>query len=204
MSFNLKSLKLSKVVPIIIVLVFVIWILVNNLPRTIDHDTKKTTSAIGQASLNQQPLDKEAKMAEYSWGQKISNFILASFKLMLTPNKDGQINIDESQVVDQDIVTYTNDRYHPNIIRVFVGQEVTWINQDQDLFWPATDDHPIHTGYPNSNIAKCFKADHNDIFDACEPLDTQEKYSFVFNEIGTWPYHDHINPEATCTVIVIP
>ena len=99
------------------------------------------------------------------------------------------------------IIRYVDDKYIPDTIHISIGQEVVWINEDQ-VFWPASNLHPTHTAYPGSNIAKCFTSQKDKIFDACKSLGTGEKYSFVFNEIGNWRFHDHINPKAAGTVIV--
>jgi len=101
-------------------------------------------------------------------------------------------------------IIYSGGRYTPNQVNISVGQTVTWINEDQ-IFWPATDLHPTHAIYPESNIIKCNQPEEREIiFDACEPMPSRSEYSFTFNEPGEWPFHDHINPAAKGTVTVTP
>ena len=70
------------------------------------------------------------------------------------------------------------------------------------MFWPASNLHPTHTVYPGSNITKCDTSDRTRLFDACEAMGPDARYSFIFTEVGEWRFHDHINPQATGTIIV--
>ena len=77
------------------------------------------------------------------------------------------------------------------------------VNQDEGRsFWPASNIHPTHSAYPGSGIEKCSTGGKGSVFDACEPLSSGARYSFIFNQVGQWRFHDHINPQATGTVIV--
>ena len=104
--------------------------------------------------------------------------------------------------VDNAIIQYVNGMYVPDVVHVSVGQKVVWVNESDELFWPASNLHPTHTAYPGSGIEKCGTSEKFDIFDACEALGVDGKYSFVFDKEGQWRYHDHINPRATGTVTV--
>ncbi len=114
-------------------------------------------------------------------------------------NETGVAN--DVQKTDNGVIRYVNSEYVPNTVHISIGQKVTWVNDDQ-AFWPASNLHPTHTAYPGSNIVKCFTSEKDTIFDACEAKGMGETYSFVFNTPGSWRFHDHINPQATGTVIV--
>ena len=60
--------------------------------------------------------------------------------------------------------------------------------------WPAAALHPTHTVYPGSDIKKCGTSEAVGIFDACRGLKSGESWSFQFNEVGTWKYHNHLTP----------
>jgi plastocyanin len=62
--------------------------------------------------------------------------------------------------------------------------------------------HPTHEVYPGSSIKKCGTLEQNKIFDACHGLKQGEKCSFVFNEVGEWYYHDHLNPSWKGEIVV--
>jgi plastocyanin len=40
------------------------------------------------------------------------------------------------------------------------------------------------------------------IFDACRGLNQEESWSFIFNEIGEWYYHDHLNSSWKGEIVV--
>lgn len=114
----------------------------------------------------------------------------------------GSVPVDVAKMNDA-VIRYTDGKYVPDVVHVSVGQEVVWVNEDEDqLFWPASNLHPTHAAYPGSDIEKCGTSGQKGIFDACKELPYGTQYSFVFTEVGQWRYHDHVNPRAVGTVIV--
>ena len=93
-------------------------------------------------------------------------------------------------------VEITANGFSPSAIKVKAGDTVTWTNNDSAPHWPATAAHPTHTVYPGSDINKCGTAAQSGIFDACKGLAQGESYSFKFDQVGTWKYHDHVKPVA--------
>ena len=107
--------------------------------------------------------------------------------------------------VSSNIVTYTDSGYPPNEITISKGDTVVFKNESSRTLWPASAVHPTHSTYPESNIQKCFDGDtENDstIFDACRALDAGEEWSFTFNEVGSWGYHNHLRFSNTGKIIV--
>lgn len=100
------------------------------------------------------------------------------------------------------IITYTGNNYSPSTITIFTGETVTFVNKSTRDMWPASALHPTHTIYPNSDIEKCGATEKEAIFDACRGIPQGESWSFTFNEIGEWEYHDHLNPRSNGTIIV--
>ena len=100
------------------------------------------------------------------------------------------------------VVVYRDGAYIPQTVRISVGERVMWVNEDS-VFWPASDRHPTHRLYPGSDILKCSTDSRDTLFDACEAMGPGAEYSFVFGVSGEWDFHDHINPRARGTVIVI-
>lgn len=97
------------------------------------------------------------------------------------------------------VITYTDLGFSPNPLTIKVGDTVTFKNNSSEKFWPATDPHPIHSGYPESG--PCDKS--NNAFDPCEAIPPGGSWSFTFKSIGTWGYHDHMNPGMSGKVIVM-
>jgi plastocyanin len=109
----------------------------------------------------------------------------------------------EEEMMDNTIEFTSANGYEPNEITISVGDVVTFVNKDPTkTTWPASDIHPTHTVYPESNINKCGTEDAPNIFDACKGLQENEEYSFIFNEAGEWEYHDHLSAGKKGTIIV--
>lgn len=75
-------------------------------------------------------------------------------------------------------ITLTENGYTPEELTITRGTTVTFISSRGEQHWPASDEHPIHTAYPE--------------FDAKQPIAASEEWSFTFNEVGTWHFHDHL------------
>ena len=69
------------------------------------------------------------------------------------------------------------------------GGTVTWVNKGSTPVWPASAFHPTHQVYPG--------------FDSLKGIQSGESYSFVFDRVGSWKYHDHLNASATGVVEVV-
>lgn len=66
--------------------------------------------------------------------------------------------------------------------------------------WTASAVHPTHTIYPGSGISKCGTVEG--IFDSCEEVGVNEEWSFTFDELGTWIYHNHLQSSHFGRIIV--
>lgn len=77
-------------------------------------------------------------------------------------------------------VSITSTGFVPATINIKTGQQVVWTNTTNSLHQIASDPHPTHTLLPG--------------LDSLEPLKQNETYAFVFESIGTYTYHDHLNP----------
>jgi len=79
-------------------------------------------------------------------------------------------------------IVIDNFAFAPKTLTVAPGTEVVWINRD---------DEPHTVFY--SGEAKLFRS---------PALDTDEKFSFVFKEPGTYSYYCSVHPHMTATIIV--
>jgi plastocyanin len=100
------------------------------------------------------------------------------------------------------VIEMTSSGFSPKTLNISKGDTVTWINKDTTPHWPASAMHPTHTVYPGSNIEKCGTSEQGNIFDACRGLAQGESYSFTFNEVGSWGYHDHLNSNLFGKIVV--
>lgn len=78
--------------------------------------------------------------------------------------------------------------FSPKDITVKVGESVTWINQDTESHQVNSAVHPTHLLYPPLNTVGL--------------LNPGEKKSLSFPKVGTYKYHDHLNPSLTGSVTV--
>ena len=96
-------------------------------------------------------------------------------------------------------VTYTDAGFSPSSVTVKKGQAVRFVNNSSSQeVWPASAVHPTHSVYPVKTALDCLGSS----FDACKGLKTGESWSFTFNSVGEWRYHDHLHASKTGTVIV--
>jgi len=80
-------------------------------------------------------------------------------------------------------------QFSPTTVKVKKGGKVTWTNKSQKSVWPASAIHPTHTVYPG--------------FDALGEINPGKTYSFIFDKVGSWKYHDHLNPGNTGIIEVV-
>lgn len=103
---------------------------------------------------------------------------------------------DGEHVIAAKVVEIGADGFSPATLTIKQGETVQFINKDAQPHWPASAVHPTHTAYPETGGCIGSK------FDACAVLKQNETFNFTFNQIGTWKYHDHLNPSLKGTIIV--
>ena len=116
-------------------------------------------------------------------------------------NQDSDSEAD-TETPSEHTIEFTSSGYSPSTLTINKGDTVTFINNADTKTWPASNVHPTHTIYPNSDIKKCGTSVEDSIFDACRGLEKGETYSFTFNEVGSWQYHDHLSSNKKGTIIV--
>ena len=100
-------------------------------------------------------------------------------------------------------IEITSSGFSPNNLEILEGDSVTWINKDSKEHWPASASHPTHTvytggdydetgSYMGSQACKSEGIAKTGAFDPCKGLGEGESWSFVFDEKGSWNYHDHL------------
>jgi plastocyanin len=94
------------------------------------------------------------------------------------------------------LVTFDGFQFKPDPIKIKKGTTVIWKNNSKDGMWPASDPHPVHTDYPTTG--GCIGS----TFDPCTEIAPGGTWSFVFDEVGTWGYHDHVKVRVFGTVVV--
>ena len=81
----------------------------------------------------------------------------------------------------------TDAGFEPQTVTVKAGAKVVWTNDTSATANVSSASHPTHLIYPPLNLANF------------EPGDS---VSLVFEEAGTYKYHDHLNPTKFGTAVV--
>lgn len=97
-------------------------------------------------------------------------------------------------------VTYTTDGFAPKAVTIKKGGTVTWLNQGGGNMWVGAASHPTHTSYSGTTLAEHCGGTAPDSFDQCE---NGETYSFTFDKVGTWYYHNHSRASHFGSVVVV-
>lgn len=95
---------------------------------------------------------------------------------------------DETPVVTVTEVSYSDAGFTPGEITIKAGSSVRFVNNSQSLMWVASDNHPTHTEYAD--------------FDQKTAVPNGGVYTFKFNNVGTWGFHNHVKPSAGGTITV--
>lgn len=85
-------------------------------------------------------------------------------------------------------VSYKDTGFSPKVLSVKKGTAVTFTNNSTKGMWVASAPHPSHTILPE--------------FDEFKSVSKGEQYTFTFEKVGTWKYHNHVNPSDVGSVVV--
>ncbi|OHA19477.1 MAG: hypothetical protein A3C08_02150 [Candidatus Taylorbacteria bacterium RIFCSPHIGHO2_02_FULL_47_18] len=92
-------------------------------------------------------------------------------------------------IVGEAIVIYDANGFSPNTVTIKKGKTVIFQNKTGKPASVASGPHPTHTNYLEFDQYKTAERG-------------QDEFRFVFEKVGVWKYHDHLNPTMTGTVVV--
>jgi plastocyanin len=85
-------------------------------------------------------------------------------------------------------VSLTDSGYVPFTTTINEGDTVTFVNNSSGKMWTASGPYPKNTDYPG--------------FDEKTAANAGQSYTFTFTKIGSWSYHNQLNPSQTGTIVV--
>lgn len=88
-----------------------------------------------------------------------------------------------------EIVMMKNNNYEPKDLSIKKCTKVIFRNVSSEPHWPASNIHPTHGIYPE--------------LDPKQPVDAGSEWSFVFDRVGSWKYHDHLKPAIRGVIEVL-
>ncbi len=86
----------------------------------------------------------------------------------------------KSPAITNTSVVITDKGVNPQVVKIAVGSQVTWQNNDKSPHRISADPYPTKTSLPE--------------LDSQDPLETGESFSFIFEKAGTYTYNDYLNP----------
>ncbi len=98
-------------------------------------------------------------------------------------------------------VTYDADGFHPATLTVSVGTTVAWKNVSGLPMWVASDPHPSHTDLKGFDQLRIINR-AIPTFIRTAHAHGSAIYEYTFTEVGTWKYHNHVNPQHRGMVVV--
>lgn len=101
-----------------------------------------------------------------------------------------------ASVVTDHTVTYTDSGFSPAVLTTKKGETITFQNASSRDMRVSSAPHPIHDAYPTTG--GCISS----TFDSCADIPPGQSWSFTFDIIGTWKYHDHLNLGKYGTIVV--
>jgi len=108
----------------------------------------------------------------------------------------GELAPSTPQVVT---ITYDGTNFTPASVTIKKGDAVKFVNSTTGAMWIASDPHPTHQGYSGTTASQHCPDTAGTAFDECS---AGASYTFTFQKIGSWGYHNHANHNARGTIIV--
>lgn len=103
-------------------------------------------------------------------------------------NSQGQFSNEADTQGGVQEVIFDGKTFSPSSLTIKLGDTVVFKNESKDAMRVASNPHPTHTDYPE--------------FDSKTNIAAGQIFEFKFTKIGSWGYHDHLNPSITGTVKV--
>ena len=105
------------------------------------------------------------------------------------PGKEDAEDKDEDENDNERMTTVslTDAGFEPQTINIKAGMTVVWTNNTSATADVSSAQHPTHLVYPPLNLGN---------------FDPGNSVSLVFDEPGSYKYHNHLNPSKFGTVVV--
>ena len=104
-----------------------------------------------------------------------------------TPPSNTSTSTDTSTPSTDNLITYNGSSFSPSKITVKAGTVLTIKNDSSSSLDFDSDPHPSHTDNPELNV---------------DNVSPGQSKTFTVNKIGTWGYHNHLNPTQKGTIVV--
>ena len=113
---------------------------------------------------------------------------------------DVGVDVGVSNTPTTATVTLTDSGFTSQHITIKKGGTVTWVNESDGNMWVGSAMHPTHTAYSGTTLSEHCDDATDTSFDQCKNSD---RYSFTFDKIGKWNYHNHAASSQFGSVTVV-
>ncbi len=96
-------------------------------------------------------------------------------------------------------VSVANIAYEPATLTIEVGDEVTWLSEDQGVAHTVTSGQPAGETVPG--VSEGAASEPDGVFDGDLP-DAGSAFSFTFDKAGTFAYFCEVHPSMTAEITV--
>ena len=97
-------------------------------------------------------------------------------------------------------VTYTKENgFTPDNLSIKIGNTVKFVNKSTEEMWVGSNEHPTHTLYAGTQRKDHCPDTSGTAFDQCGK---GNEYSFTFNKVGSWKYHNHTRATMGGVIVV--
>lgn len=133
-----------------------------------------------------------------------TNTIAPSPEVTTTPEESSQTTQEtpseeaEEREPQLHTVSYTGEGFSPATITITAGDTVEFVNESGPDMWVASAQHPTHKIYPETSLLDCLGS----AFDQCAATGVGTSWSFTFNQIGSWGYHNHARASDRGRIVV--
>ncbi len=110
---------------------------------------------------------------------------------VVPPNPQAQgpnLELEATGLARQETIVMDATGFVPKELTIKKGTEVIFKNADTEDRWPASAPHPTHTNYP--------------AFDPNAAVRPGASWSISFPQVGSFLYHDHLNPTRYGKIMV--
>jgi plastocyanin len=87
---------------------------------------------------------------------------------------------EQAPTINDTVVEITATGLNPSTVKIPAGSQVTWKNTDAKERRISADPYPSRSSLPE--------------LDSQDPLAQGDSFSFIFEDKGTYTYHDYLNP----------
>jgi len=110
-------------------------------------------------------------------------------------------NVDENDSDDNEniVVFYSDEGFSPKNVTIRQGRKVVFVNKGSLDMWVGSAMHPTHEVYDGTSLNDHCPNEDSSAFDQCE---VGLEYSFTFDQVGEWGYHNHSHASHFGKVIV--